>query len=124
MYTTNKSINHLVEKHLIDNDFSLLSVLAALFGLFDDGIYRINLTYDHELGKNKAGPNNKTLIALIDRAYLIDYDPVDRYLYFAECAAPIRPIIMSCSKTRGIYRINLNKLVLEREVSEHSSETG
>ncbi len=31
---------------------------------------------------------------------------------------PIRPIIMSCSKTRGIYRINLNQELFEKEVEE------
>ncbi len=90
--------------------------LAFLFGLFDNGIYKLNLTNEHELGKIKEWPNNKTLIALTNHAYLIDYDPVDNYLYFAECAMPIRPIIMSCSKTRGIYRINLNQEILEKEV--------
>ncbi len=95
---------------------SLCFFLASLFGLFDDGIYRINLTHEHELGKNKAWPNNKTLIALLTHAYLIDYDPVENYLYFAQCSMPIRPIIMSCSKTRGIYRINLNKPTFEKEV--------
>jgi hypothetical protein len=78
--------------------------------LFDDGIYRLNMTYENELEKFKKWPNiNKTLITLTDHAYLVDYDPVDKYLYFAECAMPIRPVIMSCSKTRGIFRIKLNQ---------------
>ena len=91
-------------------------VLAALFGLFDDGIYRMNLTHEHELGKSKTWPTNKTLIVSTNHAYLIDHDPVKNYLYFAECAMPIRPIIMSCSKTRGIYRIDLKNNTADREV--------
>jgi hypothetical protein len=56
-------------------------------------------------------PNNKTLITLTNHAYLLDYDPIENYLYFAECSMPIRPIIMSCPKTRGIFRINLNQSI-------------
>jgi len=94
-------------------------VSAFLFGLFDNGIYKLNLTNEHELEKNKEWLNNKTLIILTNHSYLIDYDPVENYLYFAECSMPIRPIIMSCSKTRGIYRINLNQEIFEKEVRNH-----
>ena len=78
----------------------------------------MNLTYEHELGKSKTWPNNKTLIVSTNHAYLIDHDPVENHLYFAECIMPIRPIIMSCSKTRGIYRIDLKKNNGEREVRD------
>ena len=75
------------------------------------------MTIEHELEKNKEWwNNNKTLIALTDNAYLIDYDPVENYLYFVECSIPIRSVIMSCPKTRGIFRINLNRSILEKEV--------
>ncbi len=60
--------------------------------------------------------NNKSLIILTNHTYLIDYDRIENYLYFAECSIPIRPIIMSCSKTRGIFRINLNQSIPRKEV--------
>lgn len=89
---------------------------ASLYALYDNGIYRLNLTNDYELGKNKQFINNQTLITLTNHAYLIDYDPIEKYLYFAECSLPIRPILMSCPKTRGIFRINLNEKILKKEV--------
>jgi hypothetical protein len=61
-------------------------------------------------------PNNNTLIILTNHAYLLDHDPVENDLYFAECLIPIRPILMSCPKTRGIFRINLNKSMPRKEV--------
>lgn len=91
---------------------------ATLVGLFDDGVYRINFTTEHELPKNKEWGTNKTLLMLLNHAYLIDHDPVDNYLYFTECTTPIRPVIMSCPKTRGIFRINLSNSVLKKEVHE------
>jgi hypothetical protein len=60
--------------------------------------------------------NNNTLITLTHHGYLLDHDPIENYLYFAECSVPIRPIIMSCPKTRGIFRINLNQPISRKEV--------
>ncbi len=83
----------------------------------DNGIHQLNMTIEHELEKTKEGlSNNKTLIALTNHAYLIDYDPIENYLYIVECLMPIRPVIMSCPKTRGIFRINLNESILKKEV--------
>ncbi|CAF1341226.1 unnamed protein product [Rotaria sordida] len=91
---------------------------AFLFGLFDNGIHKLNMTYENELGKIKEWSinNNKTLITLTNHAYLIDHDPIENYIYFVECSVPIRPIIMSCPKTRGIFRINLNQSILQKEL--------
>jgi len=61
-------------------------------------------------------PINNTLITLINHAYLLDYDPVGKYLYFAECSIAIRSIIMACPKTRGIFRISLNQSIPRKEV--------
>lgn len=101
-------------------DISLTGGFASLFGLFDQGIHRLNLTKDYELEKIKDWTTlhrqNQTLFLSTDNAYLIDYDPVDRYLYFAECFVPIRPIIMSCSKTRGIYRMKIDDPMKKKEV--------
>lgn len=86
-------------------------------GLLDNGIHKFNFTNDNELIKTKEWPNNnKTFIALTDNAYLIDYDPIENSIYFAECTVPIRPVIMSCPKTRGIFRINLNQSNPQKEV--------
>ena len=86
--------------------------LASLFGLFDNGIHRLNMTREYELEKIKEwstiNQNNRTFVAPIDNAYLMDYDPVGNALYVAECALPVRPVIMSCPKTRGIFRVSLN----------------
>jgi hypothetical protein len=84
-----------------------------LYVLYDNGIYRLNLNNANELDFK---PENHSLIILTSHAYLIDYDPVENYLYFAECTVPIRPIIMSCPKTRGIFRINLNQSIPRKEV--------
>jgi hypothetical protein len=84
-----------------------------LYVLYDNGIYRLNLNNANELDFK---PENHSLIILTNHVYLIDYDPVENYLYFAECTVPIRPIIMSCSKTSGIYRINLNQSIPRKEV--------
>ncbi|UJR31341.1 hypothetical protein I4U23_018836 [Adineta vaga] len=103
------------DKHtciLQSNQFSS----ASIFGLFDNGIHQLNLTNEHELPKTKDWGNNKTLLMIINHAYLIDHDPVDNYLYFVECSTPIRPVIMSCPKTRGIFRINLNESILKKEL--------
>ncbi|CAF4640268.1 unnamed protein product [Rotaria sp. Silwood1] len=91
---------------------------AFLFGLFDNGIHKLNMTYENELGKIKEWSinNNNTLIALTNNAYLIDYDPIENYIYFVECSVPIRPVIMSCPKTRGIFRINLNQSIFQKEL--------
>ncbi|CAF3870010.1 unnamed protein product [Rotaria magnacalcarata] len=91
---------------------------AFLFGIFDNGINKLNMTYENELEKNSKESinNNKTLVALTNHAYLIDYDPVENYLYFVECSMPIRPVIMSCPKTRGIFRMNLSQNILKKEV--------
>jgi hypothetical protein len=89
----------------------------SLIGLFDNGIRQINLTYEYELEKiQEKLNNNQTLLTLTTHAYLIDYDPVENDLYFAECSIPIRPVIMSCPKTRGIYRIRLNQTILNKEL--------
>ncbi|CAF3052787.1 unnamed protein product [Rotaria socialis] len=91
---------------------------AFLFGIFDNGINKLNMTYENELGKKSKEliNNNKTLVALTNHAYLIDYDPVENYLYFVECSMPIRPVIMSCPKTRGIFRMNLSQSILKKEL--------
>jgi hypothetical protein len=72
------------------------------------------MTIEHELEKNQE----KTLITLTNHAYLIDHDPIENYLYFVECSMPIRSVIMSCAKTRGIFRINLNRAKFEKEVRD------
>ncbi|CAF0998634.1 unnamed protein product [Adineta steineri] len=82
--------------------------LAYLYGLFNNGIYKLNI--------NNILPNNEQLITLTDYAYLLDYDPIEKYLYFAECSSPIRSIIMSCPKTKGIFRINLNQSISKKEL--------
>ena len=78
------------------------------------------MTKEHELEKIKEWTTihrqNQTLFLSASNAYLIDYDPVDRYLYFAECSVPIRPIIMSCPKTRGIYRMKIDDPIKQKEV--------
>ena len=94
--------------------------LVSLLGLLHDGVYRFNLTVDNELDKvsqSDVPVDRSALVVLIEHAYLLDYDPVDKHLYFAECAVPIRPIIMSCSKTRGIFRIDLRQAELKKQVS-------
>ena len=70
------------------------------------------MTGDNELDKI----NFIQVVTLTNHAYLIDHDPIENYLYFAECSVPIRPIIMSCPKTRGIFRINLNQSIPRKEV--------
>ena len=86
--------------------------LASLFGLFDNGIHRLNMTREYELEKIREwttiNQNNRTFVAPTDNAYLMDYDPVGNALYVAECVLPVRPVIMSCAKTRGIVRVSLN----------------
>lgn len=75
------------------------------------------MTNETELEKIQEGANtNKILITSVNNGYLIDYDPVEKYIYFAECAVPTRHIIMSCSKTRGIYRISTNQSNAQKEV--------
>ncbi|CAF0938219.1 unnamed protein product [Adineta steineri] len=89
---------------------------ASLFALLNNGIYKLNLTNEYELEKAKDWLNNNTLLMLTNHSYLIDYDPVENHIYFVECSTPIRSVIMTCPKTRGIYRVNLNKPVLEKEL--------
>ena len=48
--------------------------------------------------------------------YLIDYDRVGNDLYVAQCSVSIRPVIMSCAKTKGIYRIHLQQSQSEKQV--------
>ena len=87
-------------------------------GLFNNGIHKLNMTTDNELVKIEESPNiSETLVTLTDHAYLIDYDPVEQYIYFAECSMSIRPVIMSCPKTRGIFRINLYQSNRQKKVS-------
>lgn len=78
------------------------------------------MTREHELEKVKEwstiNNHNQSLFAQSDRAYLIDHDPVENYLYFAECSVPIRPVIMTCAKTRGIFRMKLNETGAKKEV--------
>ena len=71
---------------------------------------------DNELDKINFIPDNNSLVILTNHAYLLDHDPIENYLYFAECSVPIRSVIMSCPKTRGIFRINLNKSQSQKEV--------
>lgn len=61
-------------------------------------------------------PEKTRLVIPTNHAYLLDYDPIENYLYFTECSAPIRRILMSCPKTRGIFRINLNRSIRRKEV--------
>jgi hypothetical protein len=89
---------------------------ASLYGLFDNGIYKFDMNKENELDQSNFIPNNQTLITLTKHAYLLDHDPLENYLYFAECSVPIRPIIISCPKTRGIFRINLNESILRKDV--------
>ncbi|CAF3395990.1 unnamed protein product [Rotaria socialis] len=98
---------------------------ASLYGLFDNGIYKLDLNNENELDKIKESsnankiqfvPDNNTLITSTNHAYLLDHDLIENYLYFAECSTPIRPILMSCAKTRGIFRINLNKSMHNKEL--------
>ena len=70
------------------------------------------MSREHELEKIKEwstiNQNSRTFVTPTDNAYLMDYDPVGNALYVAECALPVRPVIMSCAKTRGIFRVSLN----------------
>jgi hypothetical protein len=84
---------------------------SALYALFEQGIYQLNMNNEYELDKTK-----EIFITLTDHAYLIDHDPIDNYLYFAECSVPVRAVIMSCPKTRGIFWIDLNQLKPRKEV--------
>lgn len=74
-----------------------------IYGLFNHGIYRMNINKENEL------------VTSNDHAYLIDYDPVMQELYYAECTVPIRPVLMTCANTTGIFRIHLNqsKLIID-----------
>ncbi|CAF1201178.1 unnamed protein product [Rotaria sordida] len=112
------------DKHTCTLRTNLFS-FVSLYGLFDNGIYKLNLNNENELdkikelsniNKNDFIPDNNTLIILTNHAYLLDYDPIENYLYFAECSVAIRPIIMSCPKTRGIFRINLNRSRYKKEL--------
>jgi hypothetical protein len=89
------------------------SEFSSLYALFNQGIYQLNMNNENELDKTK-----EIFITLTNHAYLIDHDPIDNYLYFAECSVPIRAVIMSCPKTRGIFRIDLNQLKPRKEVDE------
>jgi len=103
------------DKHTCILRINLLST-ATLYGIVDNGIYKLNMNEDNELDKMDFISNSNTLVISTNHAYLIDYDPIENYLYFAECSVPIRPIIMSCPKTRGIFRINLNQSIPRKEV--------
>lgn len=100
--------------------------LAYVYALFDNGIHQLQLNDEgyfdkikelSDLNKNDFTPENHTLITLTNHGYLLDYDPVESGLYFAECITPIRQIFMSCSKTRGIFRVNLNQSIRRKEVN-------
>ena len=93
--------------------------LAFLYGLFDEGIHRLRLNKENEL--DEISESSNISIIRTDHAYLIDHDPIDNYLYFAECSVPIRSVIMSCPKTRGIFRVNLNQSKPTKEVRRLSS---
>lgn len=100
-------------------------ILASIYGLFDNGIYKLSLNNENELDKIKELSNmnknqfildNNSLIMRTKHAYLLDHDPIKNCLYFAECTTSIRSILMSCPKTRGIFQINLNKSSTNKEV--------
>ena len=93
-----------------------IDLVAFLIGLFHDGIYRLNLTIDNELETNKSSPDRNGLITLMNYTYLMDYDPIGTALYVAQCTVPIRPVTMSCAKTKGIYRVTLLPSQSEKEV--------
>jgi hypothetical protein len=89
---------------------------VSIVGLFVDGIYRLNLTYDNQLSMIDPLLNQHNNIVHVNNTYLLDYDVIENHLYFARCARPIRPILMSCSNTRGIYRVNLTANQTNKQV--------
>jgi hypothetical protein len=78
------------------------------------------MTRDYELEKmpewSSIDQHNQSLFARTENAYLLDYDPIDNDLYFAECSVSIREIIMLCPKTRGIFRMKLNQTLSNKQV--------
>ena len=80
---------------------------SSLYGLSDQAIHRWMMKDDSA---------DAWMYPLDNYAYLIDHDPVTNDLYFAECARPLRPILLSCSKTIGIFRIHLNQSKPVRKV--------
>mgnify|MGYP002385252594 FL=1 len=108
------------ENYLLDSDKHtclLRTNQRRFYGLFDDGIYQIDIDQNNELILN-----TKKLILQTQYAYLIDHDPIDNYLYFAECTNPLRSIVMSCSKTRGIFRLDLNQHPYRKQVLRKSNK--
>ncbi|UJR15454.1 hypothetical protein I4U23_002397 [Adineta vaga] len=85
------------DKHTCTHRIDLIPS-GYVYSLLNDGIYKFNLNDENEIVSN-----NQTLVTLADHAYLLDYDPIEKYLYFAEC------------KTR-IYRIYLNQSILQKEL--------
>lgn len=86
-----------------------------MYSILKNGIYKLNLNDDNEIVAN-----NQTLLTLTEHAYLLDYDAIENDLYFAECAKPLRLILMTCPKTKGIFRVRLNQSVTRKEVRSSS----
>lgn len=76
--------------------------------MFNDAIYRINLTKQNELEKAQQWSNTPNRFVPSNNSYLIDYDPVEKMIYYVECSMRIRPVIMSCAKTRGVFRVSID----------------
>lgn len=87
-----KSDKHTCVLRSTENNF------VSMFGLTNDGIYRWKMI--------DPFVNEKSLIMSINDTYLMDYDPVENFVYLVQCAQPLRSSLRLCSKSKGIYRFH------------------
>ncbi|CAF1500938.1 unnamed protein product, partial [Adineta ricciae] len=98
------------DKHTCTRRLDLIPS-GYMYSILKNGIYKLNLNDDNEIVAN-----NQTLLTLTEHAYLLDYDTIENDLYFAECTKPLRLILMTCPKTRGIFRVRLNQSMTRKEL--------